>query len=523
MLDFRALVKIAPLTYLAFFLVACSSTAPAPPPPVAAEAQTAKEEPSEEITWLTDEQGRAYYIMKVPRVERGYHIVDATHVRIHNGLTHEYVRYDDDFFYVKIYRTVERQKPAPPAPPDPAIAASYVPETKEGDAWEGRRIEGGLPNQGQWRNGFAIGDINGDGFLDLVSGPPRSSVRRLPRILVNDGKAQFKTPAGTTVPAAPYDYGDAEIGDFDGNGIPDVALAAHLGEIVVLLADDDGSYRLEKLPPPKSVTQKSMRFSSRSLAVVDWNSDGRPELLALSEGPAMQGARAETGTYAGGKVLYSRGADGVWTTQTARVSDFTFGDSLTIADFNADGRPDFAASSSRPGDRSLINLHQPDGSWTTTDLAELRPQGLVWALAAINFNGDDRADLAVGYQSVEWHMGRSGVDLYVAGDGSWQRRTLWSEESGAGVFSLAAGDLDGDGQTDLVAATGDGRILLFRRSGEEFIREKPLAAGTKGCRGYDLEVADLDQDGLGELVAGFAGEKCPGGGALQIWQIRRKN
>jgi hypothetical protein len=219
-----------------------------------------------------------------------------------------------------------------------------------------------------------------------------------------------------------------------------------------------------------------------------------------------------------------RGADGIWKTQTARLSDFTFGDSLVIADFNGDDRPDFAASSSRPGDRSIINIQEPDGSWTTTDLTALRPGSLVWSLAAFDFNGDGRSDLAVGYQAVEWHIVRSGVDLYIAGDdGGWQRRTLWSEEGNAGAFSLAEGDLDGDGQSDLVAATGDGRILPFRRSGAEFVREKPLAAGTKGCRGYDLEVADLDQDGLGELISAFAGEKCPGGGALQIWQVRRKN
>jgi hypothetical protein len=512
-------VPIARIAVLSLLLFACSSTTPAPPP--AAATQTVTDQ-TEAITWLTDEQGRDFYVEKVPRVEHGYSIVDANHVRIHYGLTHEFIRYDDEFFYVKIYRTLERQKPPPSGPPDPAIAKSYIPETKEGDVWEARRVEGGLPSQGQWRNGFAIGDINGDGFLDLVSGPPRSSVRRLPRILVNDGRARFQTPAGTMVPAAPYDYGDAEIGDFDGNGVPDIALAAHLGDIIVLLAQDDGSYRMEKLPLPNTVPQKPLRFSSRTLAIVDWNSDGRPELLALSEGPAMQGARAEPGSYAGGKVLYTRGVDGIWKTQIAAVTDSTFGDALVIADFNGDKRPDFAASSSRPGDRSIINLHEPDDSWTTKDLAELRPGSLVGSLAAFDFNGDARSDLAVGYQALEGGIWRSGVDLLIAGDGTWQRRTLWSTEGREGVFSMAAGDLDGDGQTDLVAGTGEGRIVPFRRSGDEFIREKPVAAGVAGCRGYDLEVADLDQDGVAELISAFAGEKCPDGGAMQIWKITRK-
>src|SRR4029079_12039985 len=58
----------------------------------------------------------------------------------------------------------------------PEVKASYELVVPQVDRLTFVPFEDGLPTEGQWRNGFAVADINGDGFLDIVHAPPRKGV-----------------------------------------------------------------------------------------------------------------------------------------------------------------------------------------------------------------------------------------------------------------------------------------------------------------------------------------------------------
>jgi hypothetical protein len=157
----------------------------------------------------------------------------------------------------------------------------------------------------------------------------------------------------------------------------------------------------------------------------------------------------------------------------------------------------------------------------------------VGALAVADVDADGRQDLVLGYRSFEGGLWRSGLDLALREpDGGWSRRTLYTEESRAGFTALDGGDLDRDGRPDLVAGTGDGRLLVLLNDGDgAFHREEvTLTEAAGSCRCYHLEIADLDGDGGGDLVAALAGEAegldflgtkgCPGEGSLRAWRVR---
>src|SRR5207237_347579 len=63
----------------------------------------------------------------------------------------------------------------------------------------------GLPTSGSWRNSLAVADMNGDGFVDLVTPPQRGGSNGLPTIFLGDGKGHW-TPWQTQWPYR-IDYG----------------------------------------------------------------------------------------------------------------------------------------------------------------------------------------------------------------------------------------------------------------------------------------------------------------------------
>lgn len=495
--------------------------------------------------WLTDDQGRRYFEHEVAKIEGTYvRMFNNTRVKFWYTAPFELLRETDSSFFVKIYGAVDPVPPAVEAAVATAveltpeqIAASYKPAAGEVDRLRFTAWAKGLPTRGQWRQGFDIADVNADGRPDIVHGPPRKG-GSAPAIFLGDGKGAWRRWSELRLPALPLDYGDAAAADFNGDGVMDLAFASHLRGIVVLVGDGKGGFTpwSEGIDFAVPGTDQEAVFTSRAIEVADWNGDGRPDLLALGEGPTFSPPRSGgDNTYrrgSRGTVLFLNQGDGTWRKQAP--GGVSFGDALAVGDFNGDQRLDFLAASGSQGNQSLLSLGQEDGSWKEAVVAFLRPSSTFRGVAAADFDGDGRQDLAVGYASNELKAWRTGVDVLLARPGGqWERRALGVEDGPAGIWALDAGDLDGDGAADLVAITGEGEVWTFLGDGKgAFANEASPELALKdiaGCRGYHVEVADLDGDRAAEIVAGFAGEggsfmgdveggKCLSGGSLRVWK-----
>lgn len=499
--------------------------------------------------WLVDKQGREYFVTPAPRVEGLYRWLneEKTRVRLPYGMALDVDHYDDEFFYVKIYRppSYERRPARKPVTEEERqrVAASYQVETAEVDRLRFASFSEGLPARGQWRNGFEVADMNGDGHLDIVHGPPRKGTSR-PQIFLGDGAGRWKPWAQAQFPAIRFDYGDVAVADFNGDRKLDLAVASHLRGITALLGDGQGRFTewSRGLEFGEPGTPGAPSFSSRAIAAFDWNRDGRPDLVALSEGPQLGFTRGPKGepnsvqSRARGLVVYLNQGDGSWVPRTAEGSGL-FGDDLALGDLDGDGRTDILSGSSVQGYKHILNLGREDASWEAVAVSGLRDDGAFRAVTVADFDRDGRSDIALGYTTVELGKWRTGVDVLLARGTSWERKPLAAIDGRTGIYAIAAGDLDGDGWVDLTALDGEGRSLIFLADGKGgFVREASpeVASREVGCRGYHVEIVDLDANGVAEIVAGYAGEPsatakligietedCPSGGALQVWKVER--
>ena len=154
---------------------------------------------------------------------------------------------------------------------------------------------------------------------------------------------------------------------------------------------------------------------------------------------------------------------------------------------------------------AVVRLERPDAR---RDLAKWRMQtlasvGWVMSLEAMDVDRDHNLDLVVSdrkgpTRGVFWleNPGRERAALADA----WRRHDIGG--NGEEVMFLTPTDLDRDGETDLVAATRNGKILYFQRVPGKSVAwrtnsiENPF--GIKG--GKAVHVDDIDRDGRYDLI-----------------------
>ena len=122
---------------------------------------------------------------------------------------------------------------------------------------------------------------------------------------------------------------------------------------------------------------------------------------------------------------------------------------------------------------------------------------------------DDDGDL----DALSAWEGSDRVRLHRQGPaGSWTTITIGDGQDVAGVEDVAAGDIDGDGFLDVVAACESGRLTWIRQ-GAVWTPHVIDASYGQGCESWiDVEAADLDGDGGLEIVAA-----CKGGGWVSVF------
>ena len=333
------------------------------------------------------------------------------------------------------------------------------------------------------------------------------------------------------------------VGDVDGDGYkdallgtPEVSSGAYYGGQVQLYAGT--STGLSATPAQLWSGQTRYEALGMALAQGDLDGDGFPELL-IGSGGIDRGA-----TNNGGVHIYS-GSNGAFWSETPSQSLYgvaeydRFGDSLALCDFDGDGWLDLAVGAPDSQDEAgsvdeqgsvQVFKGSSEGFGDKPDfvLWGQVPEGEQWraddnthfgeALSAGDYDGDGLCDVAAG---------APGADAVAIWAGTQEEGLVLERlpslvllgESGDFGRSLASGDVDGDGQDELMVAHWDADILksnggatfLFADldlsdSGSTLSSEQAAwtvyGTASSDFVGSSVAMEDMDGDGRSEVMIG---------------------
>ena len=213
-----------------------------------------------------------------------------------------------------------------------------------------------------------------------------------------------------------------------------------------------------------------------SLTALDWNGDGRLDLLAPNRD-------------SGDLTVFLGREDGTFVPQSMPLPGGNCPIQVEGADFNRDGKGDLVVVSHLCHTISVF-LGDGAGSYSSRMVYPVAPEPHAAVVGL--FDDDLNPDLAMV------HRQGGTLSLYHGrGDGSFQAPVDYLV--GPEATSLASGDFDRDGRVDLaVVSSGTSTLTLFRNlGGGQLLRTSDLPVGI-GSR--TLQVVDLDRDGHLDLA-----------------------
>ncbi len=335
----------------------------------------------------------------------------------------------------------------------------------------------------------AFGDVDGDGDLDLVLSGRNDAGQSSATLYLNNGSGGF-TAADAGFEGVTYMTSTA-LADLNGDGALDVVIIgedrgiAGSGTATAYFNNGSGGF--------SNAGADLTGVYSGSLATGDPDGDGDTDLLIGGEDLDYQASTTLYVNDGGGS--FSRGS-----TDFAGV----FGSSSHFADVDGDGDLDLTVLGQGDRDLPTANVYLNNGSGAFTAADSGLPAVLVVSTSLADVDGDGDLDMVVAGQDADYSPSAA---LYLNnGSGTFSGATASFTAVDYGA-STAFGDVDGDGDPDLVITgpdqSEDPTATLYINDGNGAFTD--AGAALTGVGTGSATFADVDGDGdLDLLITGTA-------------------
>jgi len=231
----------------------------------------------------------------------------------------------------------------------------------------------GIGNGTSTSNSIAAADFNGDGKLDLVETCASLDDQPCNLLLIQSGNGDgtFMQSPAVLIPLAFSGSQSMAVGDFNGDGQPDLAVTNSGANGVNVFLNSEGSLTALAAMPATGE-------SPTSIAAADFNGDGKLDLAV-----ANSGSNNVT-------ILLGNG-DGTFTAAASPATGMA-PNSLAVGDFNGDGVPDLAVANAGSGGVTIL-LGNGDGTFGAA-AGPAADTGST-SVTAADFNGDGKEDFVV--------------------------------------------------------------------------------------------------------------------------------
>lgn len=255
------------------------------------------------------------------------------------------------------------------------------------------------------------------------------------------------------------------LADFNGDSLLDVAVADRMDNLGIWINKGDGSFSDPMNHPTGPGPQ--------DVVAGDFNKDGTPDVAVAHASAAI--------------TIHLSGIDASLSEGTLYSADINSPTAMVTGDFDGDGDQDIAAAVTNQNVVIFLN----DGSGSFDEKYEVPLEGNPESIVGADWDSDGDLDLAVGSLNF-------GISLLINdGAGSFEAESLHEDKF---LRRIASGDIDGDGDADLLGRgdTGgqdpvDRVVVLKNAGGGSFGSPEYLNVQTSTAR-QDIVVGDVDMD-----------------------------